>query len=209
MAAVSWFVHRPRKGHAELLVVLLFVLTASLLGGRGASAHVILVESEPSAGSSVDQLRDVRLTFVGEVAEDGHAVVLMTVDGGEIPATAVDRPGPTMLTARFDEAVPPGDHQIRWEVVARDGDRQRGSIPITVGAAEAATADPDEAVAPPPPTDPEPPTSREEAAPTPAPGREPGDKAVGWVPVAVVLALLVLLAAATLAYRRSVRPASR
>lgn len=204
------FVPRLLSRLTKLVIVLVLVFVVPGLVGRVAAAHVILVESAPPAGSTVGELADVRLTFAGEVAEDGHSVVLATADGREAPAAAVERRDPTTLVARFDAGGPPGDHQILWEVVALDGDRQRGSIPITVATGRAAAADPGEKVPPPPPAVPEAGTAEDETARAPASERAIGDdEPVGYVAV-LVLALFLLLAAATLFYRRrSVRSASR
>ena len=102
----------------------------AVLASGAAQAHAILLESRPSAGSTlapgagavalrfncrVDPLRS-RL-----VLEAGHDQTKVAID----PASAEDT-----LAAKVQLA--PGDYRLHWQVLAVDGHITRGDIRFTV-----------------------------------------------------------------------------
>jgi methionine-rich copper-binding protein CopC len=131
-----------------------------------AGAHSVFVGSEPEAGATVGSLDQVRLLFAYDVDPAGdHRVVVETAQGAQIPAREVSVPEPTTVAAAFD-GVGEGAVEVVWEIVAADGHRESGRIPLTVAAPP---------VSPPPggaaPPEPAPVPEPLLAGTTPAPGQ--------------------------------------
>jgi copper resistance protein C len=115
-------IHRSRRA---------LIVAAVLLGPVPASAHAILVRSEPPMkgavapgsvamefrfNSRIDAARS-RLTLVRP--DRSQAVLSILPDGSE-----------NVLLARAD--LSPGAYAVRWQVLAMDGHITRGEVPFTV-----------------------------------------------------------------------------
>ena len=101
-----------------------------------AGAHSILVSSTPAAGAELPTMTELRLEFASALAASGHVVTAESGSGQSVPATAYELTTPNAVVARFDPgAVGAGSWEVVWEVVAADGHRERGRIPVTVTAA--------------------------------------------------------------------------
>lgn len=123
-----------------LAVLLVGVLVAGAFGASPASAHAVLVSSDPPSGAELaTSPAQVRLRFSEDVA--GKLVKARLVDG----AGAVV-PGTTTVTGDREvqlvlPSLPTGSYAVVWSVVAEDdGHETSGSVAFGVGTAPASVA---------------------------------------------------------------------
>ena len=120
---------------ARRLVLSATALLLALFPRRRASAHALVVASEPAAESALDASPErVWLRFNSRIDRARSRLSLHGPDNGQTPlpldAAAVDE---TLLSARTD-IVPwaPGAWRLRWQVLALDGHITRGDVAFTL-----------------------------------------------------------------------------
>ena len=112
------------------------LLTALLLAGaapgRGASAHAVLLESEPAPRAAVAPgPAGFALRFNGRIDRARSRLTLLRPDRTEAVLRIEDGGPPDVLRARA-EGLRPGAHVLRWQVLAVDGHITRGDVRFTV-----------------------------------------------------------------------------
>ena len=124
--------------------ILLAALFAGAAPAPGALAHAILVGSEPGMRATVAPgPADVVLRFNSRIDPARLRLVLVRPDRTEAILPLRDDAPPNALQARAETSAP-GDHVLRWQVLAVDGHITRGELPFTVrsGAAASGAASP-------------------------------------------------------------------
>lgn len=111
------------------------LLTAlALLAARPASAHAILLASDPTAGAELPAgPRDIKLSFNSRL--DAARCRLVLVDAAGHATTLAVQPGDKPNELRAPATLVPGAAVIRWQVLATDGHFTRGEIRFSVKAA--------------------------------------------------------------------------
>ncbi|MGJ4942853.1 copper resistance CopC family protein [Bradyrhizobium sp. HKCCYLS1011] len=110
------------------------VLAVSLLlaAPQAASAHAIIVSSQPASGATVDKdAVAIRLRFNSRIDHARSRLKLLPPDGAEQTLT----PTPDTPADEIDaeaKALAPGSWRLRWQVLSVDGHITRGDIPFTV-----------------------------------------------------------------------------
>ena len=117
-----------------LRLMLLLAITAAagcMFPGR-ATAHAILLDSEPAARATVPPgPTGIRLRFNSRIDHARSRLALRS--GGEERVLTLDPASPAdVMTA--SSSLPPGDCVLRWQVLAVDGHITRGEVPLTVQA---------------------------------------------------------------------------
>ena len=114
----------------------LLLAAAFVLGGMPAPAHAhgVLRASSPASGARLAAApRQVRLVF-SEAAELGVAAVELRGPGGVAVALSPLRHGDStsVIVAEFAETLAAGIHEVRWQVLGRDGHPVRGTFRFTI-----------------------------------------------------------------------------
>ena len=107
------------------------LLLAALAAPIAAQAHAILVESRPSAGSSVPAgTIALQLRYNSRIDRARSRLTLTRPDKSQ-SVLPIERTGPddTLLSS---VALTPGAYVLRWQVLAIDGHITRGDVPFTV-----------------------------------------------------------------------------
>ena len=126
---------------AGVLTALALVLVAPL-----ASAHDVLVASDPGEGDTLTQSpRAITLTFNNNPLAVGSAIVVTDADGatvheGEGTVDGLD------VALELPAELASGEYEASWRVASSDGHPIEGVIPFTVELPE--PAEPDETVEP-------------------------------------------------------------
>jgi copper resistance protein C len=98
-----------------------------------ASAHAILEESTPPAGSAVKPgPLDLRLRYNSRIDRSRSRLLLIRPDHTKDTIAITPDDPPDIMSAHLD--LPAGAYVIRWQVLAVDGHITRGDVPITVSA---------------------------------------------------------------------------
>jgi copper resistance protein C len=109
----------------------------ALLPRRRASAHALVVGSEPAVGSALAAgPARVWVRFNSRIDHARSRLVLHGPEKAEAPlAPAPANDDPVLLTAPAD-GVPwaPGAWRLRWQVLALDGHITRGDVPFAIRA---------------------------------------------------------------------------
>ncbi|WP_315714860.1 MULTISPECIES: copper resistance protein CopC [unclassified Bradyrhizobium] len=108
-------------------------LAALLLGVPGAaSAHAVIVSSQPAAGGTIEtQPTMIRLRFNSRIDHARSRLKLRAPDGAEQALTpAVDAPADEIDAEA--KALSPGAWHLQWQVLSVDGHITRGDIPFNV-----------------------------------------------------------------------------
>lgn len=94
-------------------------------------AHIHLERSSPAEGETVAGVAAVELWFSGRVAAEWSRIEVR--DGGgrgvEVGDVSSDAAGHLRVGV---EALAPGPYEVRWNVVAGDGHRIKGTFSFTV-----------------------------------------------------------------------------
>jgi copper resistance protein C len=99
---------------------------------RVASAHAVLVQSSPSANSSVQGPEvPIRMKFNSRIDASRSTLRLSTPDGQSKELTIDPATSPDTLTAKTT-GLTAGKYAIQWQVLAVDGHITRGQIPFVV-----------------------------------------------------------------------------
>lgn len=122
-----------------------FVLALTTVFTCTASAHDVLIDSDPTEGQHYDQApSSVRLTFNNELLDLGSGAagaVVQNADGeqvAELPLTLDGRDASAELPELGD-----GSYKLAWSVVSSDGHRIQGIINFSIGDANAPGDDAD------------------------------------------------------------------
>lgn len=194
-------VDRTGRRRLPALSALAVLLAAGLATAGPASAHDELVSSTPADAATVDAAGEVVLRFAEPVLTLG-LVVAVTGPGGAIGQGRPVAAGQT-VTQALRSPLEPGRYTTVWRAVSSDSHPVSGTFAFTVAARAAVTTAPT--------------TARPTSAPTTAPPSTAGgttDGTLGAAPaptgggrgLAIAgAALVLLLAAATLATRRTRR----
>ncbi|MGY3453499.1 copper resistance CopC family protein [Bradyrhizobium sp. USDA 4353] len=109
------------------------LLPLALLALPGAaSAHAIIVSSQPASGATIDKdALAIRLRFNSRIDHTRSRLKLKAPDGAEQALTpALDAPADEIdAQAR---ALSPGAWHLQWQVLSVDGHITRGDIPFNV-----------------------------------------------------------------------------
>jgi copper transport protein len=113
----------------RLVPALLLALVALLLlPASPASAHAVLVSSDPADGARVAEApAAVRLTFDEAVALPPHAAVVLSATGVRVDRGAARLAGRTVVVPLRSQ-VPAGVYSVSWRVVSADSHVVTGSI---------------------------------------------------------------------------------
>jgi methionine-rich copper-binding protein CopC len=103
-----------------------------LLLRHPASAHAIVLSSEPPAGGVV-QAPDVsmRLHFNSRIDRGRSKLLMISTDGTETQVPIVGDSTDDTLTGQA-HLVAPGEYRLRWQVLSIDGHITRGDISFSV-----------------------------------------------------------------------------
>lgn len=198
-------VHRTGRRRPPALIALALLLaaglaTAGLASAGPASAHDELVSSTPGDAATVEAPGEVVLRF-GEPVLTLGLVVAVTGPGGGAGQGRPVVAGATVTQALRSPA-PPGRYTTVWRAVSSDSHPVSGTFTFTVTAPAAVTTAPPTAPATAPAT--APPTSAGGTADGTL-GAAPAPRGTGRGLALAGGALVLLLAAATLATRRARR----
>lgn len=116
----------------RLLAVAAFSLASA--GASPAFAHARLQSSDPQAGSTLSSApRQARLKF-NEALEPAFSKIRLTGPGNReiaLPAAAVDKTDPTVMTATLP-SLSAGDYHIQWSAMTHDGHKVKGDVAFKV-----------------------------------------------------------------------------
>lgn len=116
----------------RLPITVVMLGVAGWLAATPAEAHAILMDSQPTArASAAPGPAAITLRFNSRI---DHARSRLTLRTGQTETRLTiqdDSPADTLAAVA---ALRPGDHVIRWQVLAVDGHVTRGDIPFTVQA---------------------------------------------------------------------------
>ena len=116
-----------------LLAALILALSGALAGP--ASAHAIVVTSEPTAGASLAATPpQVTIRFNSRLDHARSRLLLIGADNAQTTLPIAEGGDPVALTAPLPATLAPGEWRLRWQVLAIDGHITRGDIPFTVKA---------------------------------------------------------------------------
>jgi len=114
-------------------VLAIVVFIACLGRGAVVHAHARLERSVPASGAVLDEApAQVVLRFNSDVERKFSRFTLRLPDGGERELEAPRAGGMTRELAIPLGAAGPGDYQLAWSVVSRDGHRIAGTVRFTV-----------------------------------------------------------------------------
>ncbi|MGJ5177248.1 copper resistance CopC family protein [Bradyrhizobium oligotrophicum] len=108
-------------------------LTALLLTVPGAaSAHAIIVSSQPASGATIDKdATAIRLRFNSRIDHARSRLKLRAPDGAEQALTAAADAPADEIDAQA-RPLSPGVWHLQWQVLSVDGHITRGDIPFNV-----------------------------------------------------------------------------
>jgi methionine-rich copper-binding protein CopC len=128
------FLSRSPQRRRFLAGVAACLLTGLLSSAHPASAHAIVVKSNPAANGEVPLgLLDILLQFNSRVQIDLSRVSLVDPGGKvtQLSLTPGAASGSIAAQATVDQT---GAWKLRWQVLSVDGHITRGEIPFTVAA---------------------------------------------------------------------------
>jgi hypothetical protein len=103
-----------------------------MLAPLGASAHAILMKSEPAAGLSVPA-GDVDMSFrYNSRIDRARSRLTLTSPDHTQSVLKIAPTGPPDLLETSAKLATPGAYVVRWQVLAIDGHITRGDVPFTV-----------------------------------------------------------------------------
>lgn len=115
------------------LLLLTFLLALSVV--PAAFAHTEVASTSPEDGATVDEpLDEVTMTFAEALQEDGdHALGVFAPDGEtRVDLDDLTAPSPDQLAVGVGELTETGTYEVRWVIIAADGDEQRGTFTFDV-----------------------------------------------------------------------------
>ena len=100
-----------------------------------ASAHAVLLESNPPAKSTVAG-PDLAIKLRFNVRIDaGRSRLTLVNSAGSVQPLEISKETPADTLAASASGLAAGEYRIRWQVLASDGHITRGEIPFTVARA--------------------------------------------------------------------------
>ncbi len=110
---------------------------AALLGialaPASASAHAILMKSEPAAGAQVPVGKlDMSFSYNSRIDRARSRLTLTGPDNNSQSVLRIAPDGPPNLLETSANLATPGAYVVRWQVLAIDGHITRGDVPFTV-----------------------------------------------------------------------------
>jgi len=120
------------SGLRKFVALVLFFATMLSLVAATASAHAVLLESNPSLNAAVaGPDLPIKLRFNVRIDASRSRLTLISPDGSTTPLElAKDSPADTLFA--HATGLPPGAYRLRWQALASDGHITRGEIPFTV-----------------------------------------------------------------------------
>jgi methionine-rich copper-binding protein CopC len=117
---------------AGFLVGVIVACGIALLAPKVASAHAVLVDSQPGVNGTVSGTEvSVRLKYSSRVDPEHSSLTLLEPDG-RVEKVAIESDStPGLLSARLTGLVK-GAYVLRWQVLATDGHITRGKVPFQV-----------------------------------------------------------------------------
>ena len=113
----------------RIAVATLFALA---MAPAGASAHAILMQSEPAAGASVPAGEVVMsFTYNSRIDRDRSRLTLTDPQHHLSVLTIAPSGSPNQIETSAQLPLP-GAYAVRWQVLATDGHITRGDVPFTV-----------------------------------------------------------------------------
>ena len=114
------------------LRIVIAALLGIILTPTFASAHAILVQSEPAAGAKVPVGRlDLSFSYNSRIDRARSRLTLTGPDHTQ-SVLKIAPDGPPNLLETTTNLVSPGAYVARWQVLAIDGHITRGDVPFTV-----------------------------------------------------------------------------
>lgn len=134
---------RAGRPTVALALFLLILISAGPALAPSASAHDVLVSSDPEADASVEHAPEaVTLTFSDEVLDTSPMIRVTAADGTVLTegAPAIDG---SVVSLPLPDAVPAGEYTVQWRIVSADGHPVEDSLTftVTVGTEAAASSD--------------------------------------------------------------------
>lgn len=127
----------PMRLRFGLVLLLPLLLTAWLAGAGHASAHDVLVGSNPSAGTDLHKApTSLRLTFSDSVHDVGTAIRVEDASGNQLQ-TGKPVVNDTVVTQRLKSTKVPGTVHVVWRIASADGHPVSGDFNFSVNAADA------------------------------------------------------------------------
>ncbi len=130
--------YSSRKGQMALLLALL----ASLFVVAGATAHALLLKSEPETGAVLAQPPQRVIAWFSQELDTGFSTLLLLdaqgrqVDNGD-GGVDLNDPDHASLIVTLPPSLPPGVYTAHWTAVsAEDGDTTEGEFTFNVGEVE-------------------------------------------------------------------------
>ena len=96
-------------------------------------AHVHLDRSEPAKDAVVSEApTQVKLVFSGRIEPEFSEIVVTGADGTQIDTGAISGSENRRELSVSLGTLGPGNYQVKWNAIARDGHRIRGEFSFTV-----------------------------------------------------------------------------
>lgn len=112
-------------------IAIAMLLGVLLLPGN-ASAHAILLQSQPAANTSVAAGKlDMTFRYNSRIDRARSRLTLISPDRHEAVLKIMPAGSPDVLQTSV-ELTSPGAYVVRWQVLAVDGHITRGDVPFTV-----------------------------------------------------------------------------
>ncbi|MEC3913798.1 copper resistance CopC/CopD family protein [Nocardia sp. CDC160] len=124
-----------RRSLAALILLLGYAAAAIFLGAATASAHAVLVSSDPAYGAMVDHAQDrVSITFDEPVTAAPNAVTVTDRDGGRVDTgNAETSNGGRTIALPLRSGTANGTYLLGWSLLSADGHVVAGSIVFGIG----------------------------------------------------------------------------
>ncbi|MEC3955534.1 copper resistance protein CopC [Nocardia sp. CDC153] len=126
---------RGTRWSLAALILLGYATVAVFLGAATASAHAVLVGSDPAYGAMVDHAPDrVSITFDEPVTAAPNAVTVTDRDGERVDTgNAETSNGGRTIALRLRSGTPEGTYLLGWSLLSADGHVVAGSIVFGIG----------------------------------------------------------------------------
>jgi len=124
-----------QPGHRSLFAPILVAVVTSALLAASATAHAVLLESNPSLKGTVPGPDvAIKLRFNVRIDAARSRLILVHADGSTQMLEISKRTPPDALLSEA-KGLAAGDYRLRWQVLASDGHITRGEIPFSVARA--------------------------------------------------------------------------
>jgi len=121
-----------QPGPRKLFALVVFGAAMLLLIVASASAHAVLLESNPPAKSTVAG-PDLAIKLRFNVRIDaGRSRLTLNHPTGSVQPLEINKQTPADTLSANASGLAAGEYRLRWQVLASDGHITRGEIPFTV-----------------------------------------------------------------------------